>query len=410
IATTRRQRQVAVSSEHEMAETVKLITRIGPNVNEIARRTGIHKESVRYRYKSFILRGGRRIHAIIDREALGLRQIVVRTRFGMPYKSHAHKILAEIYRCCYLAGYDKELVGDRYIMIFDVPAEHIAHFKEVLLNLEEIGILEGVRIFDCGYWKLARTKVELYDFKRDEWKFDWTSPRTLDSTTQPRPTKSKVDDIDLLLLKELKKDADRSLTEIGKAIAEVEHIRINSRTLDYHYNRHVKRQRLVNGYAIGWPNTHSTDSHRKANPMLMEVMVVVGGLSREESTKIQALTKPLPFLWGEALGEDYYGKFVFPVEIVNDAMAYLGKMLNDFGDRGSIFLGDQSKSVSSFPFHELIDPAEKTWRFDKGNVLSLFQVVALELKDERLVLNPSPSPSSTDLWPREPAFRPLTHV
>jgi len=383
IATMRRQRQVAVSSVHEMAETMELVTRLGPNVNEIARRTGIHRESVRYRYKSFILRGGRRIHAIIDSEALGLRRVVVRTRFGTPYKDHAHRIFAEMYRCCYLAGYDKELVGDRYIMTFDVPAEYIAHLKEVVLNLEEIGILEGVRIFDCGYWRLASTRVELYDFAHGGWKFDWTAPPILHSATQPHSTKREVDDIDLLLLKELKKDADRSLIEIGKAIAEVEHIRINPRTLDYHYNRHVKQQELINGYAIGWPNTHFTDSHRKANPTLLEVVVIVSGLSQEERAEIQALTKPLPFLWGEASGEDYCGKFVFPVEVVNDAMAYLGNMLNDFGDRGSIFLRDQGKSVSSFTFHELIDPVGKTWRFDKGSALALFQELALELKEGR---------------------------
>src|SRR5438477_3870875 len=65
---------------HETARIVELLVRYGPNIEEIARATGIFRETVRYRCKKRIWERGLTVHAVLDYERLGMGKILAIAR------------------------------------------------------------------------------------------------------------------------------------------------------------------------------------------------------------------------------------------------------------------------------------------------------------------------------------------
>ena len=57
-----------------MPEVVKLLTELGPNIDIIARKTGVFKETVRYWYKAKILGKGMAVQAVPNEAALGMKR------------------------------------------------------------------------------------------------------------------------------------------------------------------------------------------------------------------------------------------------------------------------------------------------------------------------------------------------
>jgi len=74
-------------------QLVRLLTELGPDVPEIARRLSQFKESVRYRYKEKILSKGFAVQAAVDHESLGLKRMVVVLEFPESYRNYAAAIL-----------------------------------------------------------------------------------------------------------------------------------------------------------------------------------------------------------------------------------------------------------------------------------------------------------------------------
>ena len=90
---------------------VKVLTELGPEIPEIARRLGQFKESVRYRYKEKILSKGYAVQAAVDHERLGLRRMMLIADFAPTYRNYAPAILTEMSEVCYVVGFAKTLIG-----------------------------------------------------------------------------------------------------------------------------------------------------------------------------------------------------------------------------------------------------------------------------------------------------------
>ncbi|MDG7026701.1 MAG: hypothetical protein JRN11_08130, partial [Nitrososphaerota archaeon] len=75
------------------AELVNMISEIGPDIPEIARRLDQFKESVRYRYKEKVLSKGFAVHALPSHEKLGLRRVMLLLDFNSLYATYANSIL-----------------------------------------------------------------------------------------------------------------------------------------------------------------------------------------------------------------------------------------------------------------------------------------------------------------------------
>ena len=88
---------------------VDLITSIGPDIPEIARKIGRHKETVRYWYKEKLIDKGFAVQIAANYEALGLRRIVMVADFADEYKEYAQPILWAMSELCYVNYFNKTL-------------------------------------------------------------------------------------------------------------------------------------------------------------------------------------------------------------------------------------------------------------------------------------------------------------
>jgi hypothetical protein len=61
----------------ELVQMAHCLAEVGPNINEIARRTGQYKETVRYRYHRFFLDKGIALQAAPSYPKLGFKRLIV---------------------------------------------------------------------------------------------------------------------------------------------------------------------------------------------------------------------------------------------------------------------------------------------------------------------------------------------
>src|SRR5438876_135418 len=89
----------------ETARIVQLLLQFGPNIGEIARATGIFRETVRYRCKKRILGKGLTLHAVLDYERLGMSKMLAIVRLNEELEPSSEAIFREMNKLCYLTGY-----------------------------------------------------------------------------------------------------------------------------------------------------------------------------------------------------------------------------------------------------------------------------------------------------------------
>jgi DNA-binding Lrp family transcriptional regulator len=371
-------------SENTVA-LVKLVTEIGPDIAEISRRLGQFKESVRYRYKEKIVRRGFQIKADLDYGALGLTRVVMKLRFAEAHGPRAREIFEAMNDLCYVVAYAGTLPDGVYIAHAAVPTELTTQFHLLMESLKHEGIFSAVEFFDCEWFRVVPMRAECFDFDEGVWDFDWSKPPQVDRK-EARATiseKRKLDKVDLLLLKELAKDSDRSLTEIQAEIKKVNKADINYKTLGWHYTHHVLGQHLIRDYSIAWHRMTYNLTEQRIERMgkhgYLGISLIVKRTSDQDKMMLRSQLNRLPFLWSEAAGDAYYSQLFFPLDMANEAIEYIKKLLGPYNNRAEMFLLDQSQVRTFTISHSLWDEQRQRWTFDteglaprlKESVLSL---------------------------------------
>jgi hypothetical protein len=360
------------------AQLVKLISEIGPDIPEIARRLGQYKESVRYRYKEKILSRGMVIQAAVDHERIGLKRVVFIAQFAAPFQEYAQAILAAMSDNCYVSGFEEIIPDGSYLVNASVPTEFVETFKGFIRTLEVRGLFrcDGIVAFD--WFRTIPMMAELYDFDTGRWDFDWSRlgrPRVWHYT----PTKGfEFDYTDLLILKELRIDASRSLTEIAEKLGR------NYKVLTWHYHTHVKARELIKGYSLNWMGTRydfklEKALHRKHRYFRLDLLVE--NISEMEGMELMSKTNALPFLWAEAGGSDYWAQFAFPVDNIVEAYQFLQNALTRVKDRAHIFVMNPANALSFTISYKLYNEHRRAWSFESERLAAKFEQLLLKIKN-----------------------------
>ncbi len=364
---------------------VKQITEIGPDIAEISRRLGQFKESVRYRYKEKLVKRGFQIKADLDYGALGLNRIVMKLKVSEEYAQEAPRIFEALNDLCYLVAYAGTMPHGVYVAHAGVPAELTDEFHRIIESLMEGGVFSSVEFFDCNWFRVAPMRAECFDFEEGVWDFDWSNPPPVDEKAA-RATISegkRFDKIDLLLLKELWKDSDRTLTEIHASIKKVNGVDVNYKTLGWHYAHHVLGHHLIRDYSIGWHGLKYNFSSAKlegfAKYDYLGVSLIVRRTDEQDKMRMRSQLNRLPFLWSEAAGEAYYSQLFIPLNMVNEALEYLKILLKPYGERAEIFLLDKREMVSFTIGYNLWDEERQRWTLDRTAVLSRLENSVLRI-------------------------------
>jgi len=367
------------SVNSRIVQLVELLTELGPDVPEIARRLGQFKESVRYRYKEKILNKGFAVQAAVDHERLGLERIILIADFSQTYKNYAAAILTAMSEVSYVVGFAKSLIGTEYVVNLTVPTELVGEVRQFLLALQERGMFARLDILEFDWFRIAPMKPEFYDFDTGRWDFEWQNPTPQDyEAAAYLPSKrGKFDYIDLLIIKELQMDANKSLKEIA------EKLNINYKKLAWHHTAHVCSQKLLSGYTVNWMGTRYDYNlekvlHRKHRYFVVDLMIK--DVNEFNVMNLRQQLDRLPFLWGEAAGRNYFAELFLPVDYVVEGLQYLGNAAADVRDRMSLFTLDQTEAARFTLPYSLYDGATRKWAFDKQELIKKFEKLIVQIK------------------------------
>jgi len=348
---------------------VKYVTEIGPDIAEISRRLGQFKESVRYRYKEKLIKRGFAIKAEPDYSALGMKRIVVKVAFPDEYSSRASNVLETMGDLCFLVAYSGTMPSGAYLAQAAVPAEFVNEFHGLVERLRDEGVFSSVEFFDCDWQRVAPMRAESFDFDEGVWDFDWRNPPSLDEKAARGSVseRKRFDKVDLLILKELNKDGDRSLTDVQEAIKRINGVDVNYKTLGWHYTHHVSKQRLVSHYSVGWHGLNY-DFERKldvgfARYDYLGVALLVRDVNAQEKMTLRSQLDRLPFLWSEAAGGAYFAQLFVPLSMVNEALEHFKKVLSPYRERAELLMLDKREMKSFTVCYNQWDESRNRWTF-----------------------------------------------
>lgn len=364
-------------TNRKTAQMVQLISEMGPDIPEISRKLGQFKESVRYRYKEKILKRGFAIQAIPDYEGLGMRRVLIVVSFAGGFQSYAQTILTAMSELCYVTSFSGTFPEGKYVVNASVPGEFLGQFVDFIGSLRKKGLFSEAETFIFDLFRNVPMQAQYYDFDRGIWDFDWKVSEA-GYVPEAKPTSKSFDKVDLLILKELQKDATQSLTAVAS------NLHIDYKKLAWHYNTHVIARGLIETYRLNWMGTRydfklEKALHRKHRYLL--VTLLAKDIGEGETLRVMHGLNKLPFVWSWAAGRSYYTQIALPVDLVNEGLQFIGDMVAPVRDRVEYFLIDQSNSLAFSICYKLFDEKGRRWTFNPQDLLLRFADLMVKIRE-----------------------------
>jgi len=364
----------------EMARMVQLLEENGPYINKIARLSGKHKESVRYRYNEKILGKGFGLVARPNHESLGLRRIAILADLASRYEAVSKGFFTRMNETSYVVSYARTVPDGRYFITASVPDQLVGNFTGFLSELKKRRILDATLVSVFEWFRSPPMRAEFYDFDMDKWDVDLTKMghRVLEAKQYTPSTEQPFDYTDLLLIKELVVDATRSLKEIGAKLG------LGYKTVLRHFE-HVDKRGLIQGYRTLWLGTRydpKLDVVMKSKHRYLGLDLLVTNVSKRELPKLMTAISRLPFLWAEAGGPNYLAELMIPLDYTNEVLGYLRENLEPFRDRINHVIGDFDDALNFTISYQLYDQKRKRWSFDSKRALDVLQYSRIAQKPE----------------------------
>ncbi len=352
----------------ELVLMARYLAEVGPNINEIARRTGQFKETVRYRYHKFFLDKGIKVQAVQSYSKLGFKRLVLIAKLAPACEANAKSIFDALSDLCYLRGYTRVMLSGEYVIHVAVPSELAEGCAAVYTALQEAGLFSELEILEFEEIRNPPMKPESFDFIRGTWSFDWNSARAKDMKLplSGKPKVEKYDKVDLLIMKELDIDASRTLVKMA------ENLKMNLNALEFHYREHVKARGLIKGYRLVWQGTHYDLEEEKTvsrKDVYVELTLLLKSGTRDEVAELMLLLNKTPFLWSEAYGSAYCAEVFLPNYAYVEFLEYIDEFANRVGEKLRVFVMDQSQALWFVISYSLFDGESKRWRLNASAVM-----------------------------------------
>jgi hypothetical protein len=352
----------------ELIQMAHCLADVGPNINEIARRTGQFKETVRYRYHRFFLDKGITVQAVPSYPKLGFKRLILIAKLARSCEANARSIFTALCELCYLHSFTRVMLSGEYVIHVAVPSELAGRVADVYKALHKSGLFTGLEILQFDEMRNPPMKPEFFEFTRGTWSFEWDSARER-GVKLPLAAKSKVeryDRIDLLLLKELDIDASRTLVKM------VENVKVSLNALEFHYRDHVKARGLIKGYRLVWQGTKYDREQRRVvsrKDLYVELTILLKDATREEVAELMLLLNGTPFLWSEAYGGAYCAEVFLPNYAYVGFLEFIDEFANRVGEKLRVFVMDQGQALRFVVQYDLFDGESRKWLLDERAVL-----------------------------------------
>jgi len=364
-ARTRTSRQTL---NDELVAMARCLADEGPNVNELARQLNRFKETVRYRYHKFFVDKGITVQAVPSYSKLGFKRLVLVARLAGNKEPLAKSIFETLSQLAYLHSYTRVLLTGEYIVHVAVPSDLSERCVKFYRLLCDRGFFSHLDVLEFDEIRNPPMKPEYFDFITGTWRFDGKEAGRTDIKLplRGRPKTETYDRMDLLILKELDKNAGSTLVKMASAL------RVNLSALEFHYRDHVKARGLVKGYRLIWQGTKPDIVGERTiskKEVYVELTLLLIGASQTEIGELMLLLNKTPFLWSEAYGSTYCAEAFVANYLLTTFLEYLDPFATKVGNRLRMYIMDQSHARRYVIAYSLFDGVSRSWRLDEEAVL-----------------------------------------
>ena len=363
----------------DLVRMINYLMEFGPNVNEIARQTGQFNESVRYRYRKYIVEKEFAIQANLNYSRLGFTRLVLLVKLAPQFAPYASAVFMAMSDLCYLKGFQRLIFDGGYIIQVAVPTNLAGECIALYSTFQEMGLFAELEINQFEEMRNAPMKPEYYDFATGSWSYDWPKLDVMGANLVPseRSEVEPYDRIDLLILKELDADARRSLVTIAKKAD------VSYKTIDRHYLDHVLGRGLIKGYRILWQGSRYDFEREKAmtkKHRYIESAIILKGATEGEKAELMSLLNNTPFLWSEASNPGYYAEVYVPPSYYAEFIDYLGVFSRRAEAKLRVLMVDQSNALSFTIAYKLFDWETGKWQLNSADVITRFKSLIMNVR------------------------------
>ncbi|HUK49487.1 MAG TPA: winged helix-turn-helix transcriptional regulator [Terriglobales bacterium] len=234
----------------------------GPrNILEVSRRTGIPFTSVYHRVAKLERKSGRVATLAPQIAQLGMIRVVVLATAtpGADDKVTAALKLPNLWR-----SVDRCEGNYTHLSVHYVPIKFLSQFKKYLRRLSELGLVTQCKTILTGEYVPNFPDFGYYNPDTNQWSFTWS--RWL-AAFKKKPTKTiddpasyavKADKKDLLIIKELQKNARRSFADLAPILG------ISLQGVKYHFDKKLIPSGIVKYYGFDvWPYPEEVSAYHE---------------------------------------------------------------------------------------------------------------------------------------------------
>jgi DNA-binding Lrp family transcriptional regulator len=279
----------------------------GPrNINYVARKLGIPNETLRKRLKRLQSQIFLRTHVNIFHTNLGLKKAVVFAEAIPGYEDLLFECLKINDYWLFVARYYG--MNEGCIGIYTIPKEYDVKFEQFLEELRRIGPAVNIRLFWSTCFQAVHSRAKWFDPATKTWNFRWdewvgeisTKKAQLPYTLiDPQDFPVKADKIDVLILKELEKDATIKLSKLAKMLG------ISAQLVGYHFQKHLLQRGLIESFEVDAYYFDRSDSER------LFFIFTFDSTKKLAKFASSLLDKPFVRTLGKILGENSLYAYIY---------------------------------------------------------------------------------------------------
>ena len=224
----------------------------GPrNISEVARKLGIPAETLRKKLKRLRSQIFLRTNVNIYHTSLGLKKAVVFAEAISGYEDLLLDCLKQngfwiFLGRCY--GMFEGCVG-----IFTIPKDYVSEFEQFLNQIKRSGVAKNVEVFWSTCFHSVNSRSMWFNKQLGYWNFQWDNwiketknektklPYTL---VDPKDFPILGDEIDILMLKELEKNATIKTARLAEVLG------ISPQLALYHFHEHLVGRGLIESFEV----------------------------------------------------------------------------------------------------------------------------------------------------------------
>jgi DNA-binding Lrp family transcriptional regulator len=362
----------------QFEQIIEAIDRYGArNISHLARATRIPTETVRYKVGKQFRRFGLGLDVLVNERKLGLQKFLV--EFGIPSSSdenrdngtkgrkvNEQRLLRALHENAYLHRAVRDLVTRTYFASFLVHPSVQGDWRSFLDSLQDEGVMQNFDVSAANWSRSLSINPRFVNFKTGAWNVDWDklarekkNPPSYEVDRIVKVPKDEYDTYDMEILRELQRDVTQALSDMSNKL------KINKKTLSYHYRKHVKN--VTAGYFVRWlgSNSHGQD---RGDILAKFTFKNVGADGIKELRRVFTL---LPFTSSEDVYSNtgYSAEAVVPGRYFAACLRFLGTAFSGYVPKMDLALLDRRTEVR-YPVPFSLFKDREGWVFDGKSALA----------------------------------------